>query len=284
MMTTICLAASGLVIAWLTPLLMRQQGHRGDAPGLAVVAWFAGASTTVLLWLAAAAHLMHSSGLVGRLFGAALVAAVVTRLGWVVINTVMRTRRLQREHLATAQIVARRDIRPGVLVIDTAEPTIYCVPSASGAIVMSRGAHELLTDTEVAAVLVHERAHLREHHHLLVTVAGAMHAAFPWLRSFRHMRAQVALLLEMRADDAAVRAHGADTVIDALAALCLRDAPAGTLAAHGRTVLHRVTRLTAPASLWRTRIGTLATLATALILAGAPLLGPWLPLCPHPLV
>ena len=38
-----------------------------------------------------------------------------------------------------------------------------------------------------------------------------------------------------------------------------------------------------PASRWRVRIGVATTLATAVLLAAVPFLGPWLPFCPHPL-
>jgi Zn-dependent protease with chaperone function len=284
MSTAICLAVTGLVIAWLTPWLLRGQATRGDAPRLAVLAWFAGALAALVLWLAAAVHMTHDGGRLEQAAGAVLGVALLSRLSWVVGGTLRRTRRQQRNHVATARIVGHHDIRPGVVVLDAAEPAVYCVPSGKGTVVMSRGAHELHSEDEAQAVLVHERTHLNEHHHLLVTLAAALHTAFARLGLFGRMGSEVALLLEMRADDAAVRAYGHDTVIDALAALCLRNAPAGALAANGPSLLHRVTRLTEPVSRWRTRIGTTSTFATALILAAAPLLGPWLPFCPHPLV
>jgi hypothetical protein len=284
MMTAGCLAVSGLVVAWLTPWLLRGQAARGDAPRLAVVAWFGGACAALVLWFAAAAHLVHDSGRAGQLAGAVLGVALLVRLSWVVGRGLWHTRRQQRNHLAVATIVGHRDLRPGVLVLDAAEPAVYCVPSGKGTVVMSRGAHDLLSEDQTQAVLVHERTHLSEHHHLLVTVAAALHAAFGRLKLFGQMGSQVALLLEMRADDAAVRAYDRDTVIDALATLCLRGAPAGALGANGPSLVPRLTRLTEPASRWRSRIGVATTFATALFLAASPLLGPWLPFCPHPLV
>jgi Zn-dependent protease with chaperone function len=279
-----CLAVSGLVVAWLTPWLLRGQAARGDAPRLAVLAWFGGACGALVLWFTAAGHLLHDSGRLGQFAGAALGLALLGRLGWVVGRSLRRTRRQQRNHLAAAYIVGHRDLRPGVLVLDSDEPAVYCVPSGKGTVVMSRGAHDLLSEDEAQAVLVHERTHLSEHHHLFVTVATALHAAFGRLKLFGQMGSHVALLLEMRADDAAVRAYDRDTVIDALAALCLRGPPAGALAANGPSLVHRVHRLTEPASRWRSRIGVATTFATALLLAASPLLGPWLPFCPHPLV
>ena len=98
------------------------------------------------------------------------------------------------------------------------------------------------------------------------------------------MGAEVARLLELRADDAAVRAYGRDTVIDALASLCLAEAPAATMGAHGSTVLQRVNRLMNPAPPWRSRIGVVATATVVAVLLIVPLLGPWLPWCPHPML
>jgi len=138
--------------------------------------------------------------------------------------------------------------------------------------------------SEAQAVLVHERTHLNERHHLLVTMARALPAAFPWLSLFSRMGPHVALLLEMRADDAAVRAYGHDIVLDAFASLSLREAPAGALAAHGPSLVHRIARLAGPTSRWRGRVGVAITLATAVVPAAVPLLGTWLPYCPHSLM
>ena len=284
MSTAACLAVVGLVIAWVTPWLLRGQAARGDAPRAAVLAWFAGAFAAVALWLAAAVHMMVDGARLEQAAGALLGVGVFSRMTWVVGGTLRRIRRQQRDHVAAARIVGHHDVRPGVLVLDAAEPAVYCLPCDKGTVVMSRGAHELLSEAEAQAVLVHERTHLSEHHHLLLAVAAGLHGAFARVGLFGRMGSDVALLLEMRADDAAVRAYGHDTVIDALAALCLRNAPAGALAANGLSLLRRVTRLTEPVSRRRSRIGATMTFATALILAAAPLLGPWLPFCPHPFV
>jgi hypothetical protein len=76
----------------------------------------------------------------------------------------------------------------------------------------------------------------------------------------------------MCADDAAARAHGRDSLVDALVALTLRAGsppatPTSALAAAGAGVAQRVQRLLFPPSLTRARIGLTLTL-------GAVLLGP----------
>src|SRR6202011_4422901 len=52
-------------------------------------------------------------------------------------------------------------------------------------------------------VLAHEQAHLRCRHHLLVTMADALGAAYPMIAAFRLGREQVRVLAELSADDAA---------------------------------------------------------------------------------
>ena len=72
-------------------------------------------------------------------------------------------------------------------------------------VVLSRGALSALTDEELAAILSHERAHLRARHDLVLEAFTAVHTAFPrFVRSASALNA-VRLLVELLADDAAVR-------------------------------------------------------------------------------
>lgn len=68
---------------------------------------------------------------------------------------------------------------------------------------LTTGAIGALDESQLRAVLAHERAHLRGRHHLLVTLAGALSAAFPRVPAFRVAGEQVARLAELSADDAA---------------------------------------------------------------------------------
>ena len=52
-------------------------------------------------------------------------------------------------------------------------------PAAGRPVVLTSAAVEALDDTQLAAVLAHERAHQRGRHHLLVSLAGSLAAAFP---------------------------------------------------------------------------------------------------------
>nr|BFE78379.1 hypothetical protein GCM10020093_009800 [Planobispora longispora] len=81
---------------------------------------------------------------------------------------------------------------------------------------MTTGTLERLDALQVAAVLEHERAHLRHRHHLLLAVVDALGTALPWSRTVRRARAELPALVEMAADDAAARRHGPVPVIGAL--------------------------------------------------------------------
>jgi Peptidase family M48 len=132
-------------------------------------------------------------------------------------------------------------------------------------IVVSAGTLELLDQAELAAVLAHERAHLRERHDLVLLPFTALLRAFRWSPAARDAAGSVALLLEMLADDHAVgyvaaaaaaggRGRGRQRPARPLAMALLRvgaagpgTVPCGALAvADGGDVAVRVARLLAP--------------------------------------
>ena len=143
-------------------------------------------------------------------------------------------------------------------------------------VVVSEGTLAALTDAEVGAILTHERAHLRARHDLVLEAFTAVHAAFPRLvRSVNALRA-VQLLVELLADDAAVRATGRTPLARALVACASGRAPSGALAVGGPSTVLRVRRLSGR--------GNSPVLSTAAYLAAAAVFGvptvalavPWL--------
>ena len=117
----------------------------------------------------------------------------------------------------------------------------------------AKGTLTALADNEIAAILTHERAHLRARHDLVLEMFTAVHAAFPrFVRSANALDA-VRLLIELLADDAAVRTAGPTPLARALVACASGRTPAGALAAGGPTTVLRVRRLAvgATASSWR---------------------------------
>jgi beta-lactamase regulating signal transducer with metallopeptidase domain len=171
---------------------------------------------------------------------------------------VFRSRQRQR---ALLSLLARGDPKvPGALVVDHPAAAAYCLPGLRSAIVISAGALDLLDQAELAAVLAHERAHLRERHDLVLLPFTALLSAFRWSRAACQAHEAVALLVEMHADDCALRHRPARELATALLRVGAAGggrAPAGALAAAhvlaapdaraGGEVAARVTRLLRPA-------------------------------------
>jgi Zn-dependent protease with chaperone function len=156
-----------------------------------------------------------------------------------------RTLAQRRQHEEALQFVVRDSGHlDDVCVLDHPIPVVYCVPSRTRPIVVSSGALDQLEDKELQAVLSHERAHLRNRHHVLLIVVDALAAALAWLPTFRVARRHLPLLLEMTADEIAARRWGRETVAMALRKLAISPSPAGGLAAGGSTTSQLGQRLT----------------------------------------
>jgi Zn-dependent protease with chaperone function len=142
---------------------------------------------------------------------------------------------------------------PGALVVDFPAAAAYCLPGLRSAIVISAGTLDLLDSAELAAVLAHERAHLRERHDLVLLPFVALLHGFAWSPVVRKAHRAVALLIEMHADDLARRHRPARELATALLRVGAAGgglAPSGALAMDGVTncdVSARVTRLLRPA-------------------------------------
>jgi Zn-dependent protease with chaperone function len=210
----------------------------------------------------------------------ALTAGIVlfTVLCWMLVLAfadAIGARRRQRELLA---LLAHGDPKvPGALVIDYPAAAAYCLPGIRSQIVVSVGTLDLLGPAELTAVLAHERAHLRARHDLVLIPFTSLRRTFPRSRVIAQARRTVALLVEMMADDRALRVRG--LLARELATALLRFgtagadvAPAGALAAEGEGELTaRVNRLLAPPRPLP-RVAQGAVVLAAALLVAAPLL------------
>jgi bla regulator protein blaR1 len=180
--------------------------------------------------------------------------ALLVILCWILaaaLTTVLRARHRQRALLG---LLAHDDPKvPGALVVDYPAAAAYCVPGLRSAIVISAGALDLLDQAELAAVLAHERAHLRARHDLVLLPFTALLRAFRWSATARAANQEVALLVEMLADDRARRLRPARELATALLRVGTSgggQAPAGALAATPAALTGdlaaRVTRLLRP--------------------------------------
>jgi Zn-dependent protease with chaperone function len=273
--TALAFTILAVLLAGPAPVLLARATWPLRAPRAAVVLWQAVALAAVLSAFSAGiaiasrllmpgpngrptASLFGDAGRLGWPLWAAYVAVfaltvlIGTRLMVAVVRVATANRRRRAHHrmvvdlvgvghdAALSQPCARtRDLR----ILDVAQPLAYCLPGVRSRVVVSEGALTTLTDDEVAAILTHERAHLRARHDLVLEAFTAVHAAFPRLvRSSSALRA-VALLVELLADDAAVRAAGRAPLARALVACAAGRAPSGALAAGGTSTVLRVRRL-----------------------------------------
>jgi len=270
----------------------------GLASGLAAVGTLIGlalpASQGGLVFsvLRAAGQLRDGDGFgLGRLFGlgeaggmplvlvavrlACLAAGLVllASLCWVLLAASIAALHARRRQRALLTLLAHGDPKvPGALVVDYPSAAAYCLPGlrSRSRIVVSVGAIELLGRGELAAVLAHERAHLRERHDLVLLPFTALRRAFPRSATCTGAHHAVALLVEMLADDRALRGGPARELVSALvrfgtAGTC--PAPAGALAAAEGEVAARVTRLLQPVRPLPAVAVTAVCLAAALLVA-----------------
>lgn len=215
----------------------------------------------------------------------ALTLLVGARLAMAVIPVAVTTRRRRAHHrmlvdllgLSSDVVAARacargRDLR----VLEVAQPLAYCLPGVRSRVVVSEGTLDSLSDTEVAAILSHERAHLRARHDLVLEAFTAAHAAFPrFVRSASALDA-VQLLVELLADDAAVRVAGRAPLARALVTCASGRTPLGALAAGGTHTLLRVRRLSGSGNSLMLSTAAYLAAAAVLVVPTFALAIPWL--------
>jgi Zn-dependent protease with chaperone function len=291
------LTAAGLLlysVAVLSvgPGLLPRFTRRGDAPRLGVAVWLTAIATVLVAWVGAVAFLIMSClyQLHGLFIGdhsaapqALALAFVAVVSGAVGVTCVRLSRALTRlrirayGHAEAARLVGRCTGDPDVVVIDAPNPAAYCVAGRPPAIVVTSAALAVLGHDELSAVLAHERAHLAGGHLTVVAALRSLASVFPNLALITVGSDEVARLLEMCADDAAVRRHGNAALLSGLASL-VDAGPVGALAAADIAVLARAERLTARPTPWG-QLRVQAALAAAMtIMLAAPLAGPLLAL------
>jgi Zn-dependent protease with chaperone function len=204
-----------------------------------------------------------------------LVAGLVllALLVWILLAASAAVLRARQRQRALLSLLAHGDPKvPGALVVDYPTAAAYCLPGLRSAIVISAGTLDLLDSAELAAVLAHERAHLRERHDLVLLPFVALLNAFAWSPVAREAHQAVALLIEMHADDMARRHRPARELATALLRVGAAGgglAPSGALAAVQPAmdcdVAARVTRLLRPAP--GLSVSALALVALAATLA-----------------
>ena len=230
-----------LLLAGPVPAVLSRAPWLRRTPAAAVLLWQAVALAAVLAALGAGLSLVTGQAWRADPGPAAyVVAGTVLALTGLVLGRLLLTgrvvgtelRTLRRRHRDQLDLVGSRVSEDGVRVLDHPVPVAYCLPGmAQARIVLTSGALGLLGVGELAAVLSHERAHLRARHDLVLEAFTVLHRAFPRVVRSATARREVALLIEVVADRAAVRDGRALALQRALLAMTQGRLPGGALGA-----------------------------------------------------
>jgi len=211
----------------------------------------------------------------------ALTLLVGLRLTVTVLRVAIGTRQRRARHRMLVDLLSVTDNNPvartsGLRILQVMQPLAYCLPGVRSRVVLSSGTLNALSDPELAALLSHERAHLRARHDLVLEAFTAVHTAFPrFVRSASALDA-VRLLVELLADDAAVRVTGAPPLARALVTCASATTPAGALAAGGPNTVLRVQRLSGRGNSRALAAAAYAAAAGVLAVPTIALAVPWL--------
>jgi len=297
------LLAYAMLVGLALPHVLARARWTQRAPGLAVLVWqgllLSFVSSVVLL----AHHVvvrdrhvhdgafgfLHVCGATGAGGAAAArageaaqlllpLAAGLWPLGWYVL-TVARAYRSRCRHAAQLDLLARPAPSLPALLVEHDVPAVYCLPGRLRRVVLTRGALDVLSPRQLRAVVAHEQAHLAGRHHLITAATEAFARAFPRLPLGRLARVDTAVLLEMIADDRAVRAHSPSALAEAMCEVAAGRTPGFAFGLGGSAVLLRVRRLLHPsrgphpATWWSAAALTLAATVLPFVVACGPGLG-----------
>ncbi|QSE84505.1 M56 family metallopeptidase [Rhodococcus koreensis] len=212
----------------------------------------------------------------------ALTLLVGAKLIFAIVQVGVRTRRRRARHRMLVDLLDRCDSSsplartPDLRVLDVTEPIAYCLPGLRQRVVLSQGTFTSLDDAEITAILTHERSHLRARHDLVLEAFTAVNAAFPTVVRSKSALGSVQLLVEMLADDSAVRATGPTALARALVACSGSVAPKGAMAAGGPSTLLRVQRLASTEQGTRVALAAYAASVAILVVPTIAVAVPWL--------
>ncbi|GAB6902859.1 M56 family metallopeptidase [Kineosporia succinea] len=164
-------------------------------------------------------------GIAGLLLVLTVVALV--KLNYVGIQVARRLRRHRSRHRdlidllsSSRRVDASGPSEEDVRVLRAGEIAYaYCLPGRDARVVISDAALRDLSAEQVAAVIEHERAHLRARHDLLLEFFTVLYEAAGRRAGTQAALEQSAVLVELLADDAARRLYGPQPLIAALATM-----------------------------------------------------------------
>lgn len=244
----LALAATAILLAVVAPRVLPRLHWLRRTPGVALALWqitgAAGVLAALMTAPAAAISLSTEGGTVPTFFSettrvslAVVVASVMTGgMALMVLRSAhligidLRTNRRAQRHVV--DVVATRT--DGTLrVVDLPGRSAYCLPGVRSRVVITTGAVEALTESELEAVLAHERAHNAARHDLMLEFFTVLHRTVPRPLRSPAALAEVQLLIELLADRQAVRRVGVQPLGSALVAMSGGTHPPATLGSSG---------------------------------------------------
>jgi Zn-dependent protease with chaperone function len=251
--TSYLLAVLAIVLAWPVPIFLSRAQWPARSPFTAMLLWQAIALAGGLSMIGAMlvyglepvgdnliAGLRALAGMVlfnapttalgfWHLFALSAAALLTAHLVFTLLLTYYKIERQRRRHRELLALLASPSAEgTGTLVISHDSPVAYCLPGGARSVtVLSDGLMAALEPAELRAVLSHENAHLNQRHHLLLWAFAAWRQALPWLPTTRLAQESVNSLIEMLADDVALKSESKVTLIKAIAIVASGSAGAG---------------------------------------------------------
>ncbi|WP_284744663.1 M56 family metallopeptidase [Amycolatopsis sp. RTGN1] len=258
------------VIGWWSPWALSRLAATGTGPGTVIAWWLlaavgvvAGVITGVLLLVlpghgpaGAVMRVLHDCwstvghrGLpqldpIAGAGSAAVVAVAAVRLARHSLSRRRHRTVLHRRHLTALRLSGGRDQPPlPTLWLPEDQPIAYSMGGRHPLVVASTGLADRLTEPELRAVLEHERAHIRGHHHLLTGWAEVLGRTLRFIPLMRELPAAMRLLVELAADRTAAARCGAAPLRSALLRVRSGDGPRRALAMAGGDTAIRLDHL-----------------------------------------
>ncbi|WP_144673501.1 M56 family metallopeptidase [Arthrobacter sp. U41] len=237
------LAVLAIALAWPVPILLSRAQWPARSPFTAMLLWQAIALAGGLSMIGAMlvyglepigdnllAGLKSLAGMVfnnapttelgfWHIFALSAAALLTAHLVFTLLLTFYKIQRQRRRHRELLALLASPSADgPRTMVINVDSPVAYCLPGGARSVtVLSDGLMAALEPAELRAVLNHENAHLDQRHHLLLWAFAAWRQALPWLPTTRLAQEAVSSLIEMLADDVALKTASKATLIKAIA-------------------------------------------------------------------
>ncbi|CCQ14588.1 Peptidase M48, Ste24p [Rhodococcus sp. AW25M09] len=237
------------VLPWVMSVLLRSGAEHLDRllnpstavvllPILSMVTAFSVAASLAAL----AAVLLESAEIARVSVGVAISAWIL----WRSVQVARHVRRVAVGASIASEFGDEARATDGIVLVDTDVPDAFAVPSGGGAVVITTGLAEALSDSELRAVIEHERAHLRHRHSVWIQMCEIAARFDPILHP---VPATVRHAAERQADESAAVLGRRDTLSAIARTALLRahlDHGTRTLASTGGDVVRRVQALSEP--------------------------------------